>query len=84
MVQGAQSIYRTVDILDVLLGSHGGMTAKEVIEVAGLPASTTHRILTVLCERGLVRQADAPVFSWQCVDGGLLVGIAPDALQPLL
>ena len=56
MVQGAQSIYRTVDILDVLLGSHGGMTAKEVIEVAGLPASTTHRILTVLCERGLVRQ----------------------------
>ena len=73
MVQGAQSIYRTVDILDVLLGSHGGMTAKEVIEVAGLPASTTHRILTVLCERGLVRQ-----------DGGLLVGIAPDALQPLL
>ena len=56
MVQGAQSIYRTVDILDVLLGSHGGMTAKEVVEVAGLPASTTHRILTVLCERGLVRQ----------------------------
>ena len=65
MVQGAQSIYRTVDILDVLLGSHGGMTAKEVIEVAA-------------------GQADAPVFSWQCVDGGLLVGIAPDALQPLL
>ncbi len=56
MVQGAQSIYRTVDILDVLLGSHGGLTAKEVVEVAGLPASTTHRILTVLCERGLVRQ----------------------------
>lgn len=54
MVQGAQSIYRTVDILDVLLGSHGGMTAKEVIEVAGLPASTTHRILTVQIGRAHV------------------------------
>lgn len=55
-VQGAQSIYRTADILELLLASPSGMTARDVAAQTRLPLSTTHRILTVLCEKRLLRQ----------------------------
>ena len=55
-VQGAQSIYRTAEILELLLASPTGMTARDVAAAARLPLSTTHRILTVLCEKRLLRQ----------------------------
>ena len=55
-VRGAQSIYRTVDILRILLNFPEGCLAREISERAQLPFSTTHRLLTVLCEKGLIYQ----------------------------
>lgn len=56
MIKGAQSIYRTVDLIKLLLKSRDGLSARELSERTDVPFSTTHRILTVLCEKGLVQQ----------------------------
>lgn len=48
---------RVIAILDALSGPDGGLTAQEVVDRAGLPASTGYRILTELQELGLVHRA---------------------------
>lgn len=55
-VRGAQSVYRTAEILELLLTSPMGLTARDVALQTQLPLSTTHRILMVLCEKKLIRQ----------------------------
>ncbi|WP_323767540.1 helix-turn-helix domain-containing protein [Marinovum sp.] len=47
---------RVIAILDALSTPEGGLTAQEVVERAGLPASTGYRILTELQELGLVHR----------------------------
>lgn len=47
---------RVIAILDALSTPDGGLTAQEVVERAGLPASTGYRILTELQELGLVHR----------------------------
>lgn len=47
---------RIIAILDALSGPEGGLTAQEVVERAGLPASTGYRILTELQDLGLVHR----------------------------
>lgn len=54
-MSGASS--RVIAILDALSGPDGGLTAQEVVERAGLPASTGYRILTELQDLGLVHRA---------------------------
>ena len=56
MIKGAQSIYRTVELIELLLKSRDGMSARELAAQADVPFSTTHRILAVLSEKGLVCQ----------------------------
>ena len=56
MIQGAQSIYRSTAILETLLRSTNGKAARDIAQSLDLPLSTTHRILAVFCERGLVVQ----------------------------
>ncbi|TNF19877.1 MAG: hypothetical protein EP318_13315 [Rhodobacteraceae bacterium] len=53
-MSGASS--RVIAILDALSGPEGGLTAQEVVERAGLPASTGYRLLTELQQLGLVHR----------------------------
>lgn len=47
---------RVIALLDALSTPEGGLTAQDVVERAGLPASTGYRILTELQELGLVHR----------------------------
>lgn len=59
MIAGAQSIYRTMDIIETLLRSQRGLSVKEIAGTTGISLPTAHRILNVLRERGFVRQEKA-------------------------
>lgn len=56
MIAGAQSIYRTIDIIETLFRAQNGLSARDVAKATELSLSTAHRILNVLHERGLVKQ----------------------------
>src|SRR5919199_1016377 len=49
-----QSLDRALSILDVLRLSEGDLTLGDVAARAGLPKSTTHRLLSTLEQRGFV------------------------------
>lgn len=58
-----QSLDRALSILDVLRLSEGGLSLGDVAARAGLPKSTTHRLLATLERRALVaRDAEAGVY----------------------
>jgi IclR family acetate operon transcriptional repressor len=57
-----QSLDRGLALLEVIAGRDGCSLA-EATEAAALPASTAHRILTTLAQRGYVRQ-DAETGAW--------------------
>ena len=50
-----QSISRALAILRALSESGDGMTLSDVAQIVGLPASTTHRLLTTLQQERFVR-----------------------------
>lgn len=54
-----QSIDRVFDIVEVLSDAPQGMLLSELSAATQLHASTTHRLLTALCDRGYVRK-DSP------------------------
>jgi len=51
-INSVQSIDRVLDILEILSGVPGGMTLSELSAAAHLPASTTHRLVKTLIDRG--------------------------------
>jgi IclR family acetate operon transcriptional repressor len=52
-----QSLTRGLSILEALAKADGGLTLTDVTQRAGLPASTTHRLLATLEKTGYVYQA---------------------------
>jgi len=53
-----QSLDRAFDILDILARAAGGLGLSEIAGSAGLPRSTTFRLLAVLQQREYVRKAE--------------------------
>jgi DNA-binding IclR family transcriptional regulator len=53
---GAQSIYRTLGILDCFADTDQDLSASEVARRTAVPLSTTHRLLQVLAETGYLEQ----------------------------
>lgn len=56
-VRGAQSIFRALDVLEILRDSSGDVGLTEIAEKLSLHASTTHRILRALSSAGYVVQS---------------------------
>jgi len=54
--RGAVAIFRVVDILELLMDHPKGLPLSKVALSLDLPKSTTHRLLTTLASRGIVRQ----------------------------
>ncbi len=55
-----QSLTRGLKLLEWIAESHGSVALTELAQQAGLPNSTTHRLLTTMQQLGFVRQ----VASW--------------------
>ncbi len=55
-VPGAQSITRTLTVLELFTPQRTEMTVAEVAKAAKLPKATAHRLLAVLREHGYMRQ----------------------------
>ena len=53
-----QSLDRAFDVLDILARAAGGLGLTEIAEAAGLPRSTTFRLLAVLQQREFARKAE--------------------------
>ena len=70
-----QSISRALAILRALAESGDGMTLSDVAQMVGLPASTTHRLLTTLQQERFVR-FDGIAHLWQVGVGAFIVGNA--------
>jgi IclR family acetate operon transcriptional repressor len=70
-----QSITRALAILRALAESGDGMTLSDVAQMAGLPASTAHRLLTTLQQERFVR-FDGTAHLWQVGVGAFIVGNA--------
>jgi IclR family acetate operon transcriptional repressor len=70
-----QSITRALAILRALAESGDGMTLSDVAQMVGLPASTTHRLLTTLQQERFVR-FDGTAHLWQVGVGVFIVGNA--------
>lgn len=54
--RGAVAIFRVVDILELLTAHPKGLPLSKVALSLSLPKSTTHRLLSTLVSRGIVRQ----------------------------
>lgn len=55
---GAQAVERAVAVLHAFDCDSGQLTVSEIAERCGLPASTTHRIVTALVRGGMLERAD--------------------------
>ncbi|HBV5299352.1 TPA: helix-turn-helix domain-containing protein, partial [Klebsiella oxytoca] len=51
-----QSLTRGLKLLEWIAESHGSVALTELAQQAGLPNSTTHRLLTTMQQLGFVRQ----------------------------
>jgi len=51
-----QSLTRGLKLLEFIAESHGSVALTELAQQAGLPNSTTHRLLTTMQQQGFVRQ----------------------------
>lgn len=51
-----QSLTRGLRLLELIAESHGSVALTELAQQAGLPNSTTHRLLTTMQQQGFVRQ----------------------------
>lgn len=51
-----QSLTRGLTLLELIANSHGSVALTELAQQAGLPNSTTHRLLTTMQQQGFVRQ----------------------------
>ncbi|WP_421506919.1 glyoxylate bypass operon transcriptional repressor IclR [Erwinia rhapontici] len=51
-----QSLTRGLKLLEFIAESHGNVALTELAQQAGLPNSTTHRLLTTMQQQGFVRQ----------------------------
>lgn len=54
--RGAVAIFRVVDILELLSNHPKGLPLSKIALSLDLPKSTTHRLITALASRGIVRQ----------------------------
>lgn len=54
--RGTQAITKVVDIIELLMAYPKGIALSKVASALSLPKSTTHRILSTLSNRGIVRQ----------------------------
>ncbi|QIK46645.1 IclR family transcriptional regulator [Gordonia hongkongensis] len=55
---GAQAVERAVAVLHAFDCDSGQLTVSDIAERSGLPASTTHRIVTALVRGGMLERAD--------------------------
>jgi DNA-binding IclR family transcriptional regulator len=56
-VQGAQAIYRAVELLKLVSLNHAhGMTLAELVQITGLDRTTAYRLLSSLIQTGLVER----------------------------
>ncbi|HDS1115311.1 TPA: helix-turn-helix domain-containing protein, partial [Pluralibacter gergoviae] len=51
-----QSLTRGLTLLEFIAEAHGSVALTELAQQAGLPNSTTHRLLTTMQQQGFVRQ----------------------------
>ena len=51
-----QSLTRGLTLLELIADSHGSVARTELAQQAGLPNSTTHRLLSTMQQQGFVRQ----------------------------
>ena len=51
-----QSLTRGLTLLELIADSHGNVALTELAQQAGLPNSTTHRLLSTMQQQGFVRQ----------------------------
>ncbi len=51
-----QSLTRGLTLLELIASSQGSVALTELAQQAGLPNSTTHRLLTTMQQQGFVRQ----------------------------
>ncbi len=51
-----QSLTRGLTLLELIADSHGSVALTELAQQAGLPNSTTHRLLSTMQQQGFVRQ----------------------------
>ncbi|PLR45010.1 MULTISPECIES: glyoxylate bypass operon transcriptional repressor IclR [Yersiniaceae] len=51
-----QSLTRGLTLLEYIAASHGSVALTDLAQQAGLPNSTTHRLLTTMQQQGFVRQ----------------------------
>ncbi|WHU86182.1 glyoxylate bypass operon transcriptional repressor IclR [Pantoea agglomerans pv. betae] len=51
-----QSLTRGLTLLELIADSHGSLALTELAQQAGLPNSTTHRLLSTMQQQGFVRQ----------------------------
>lgn len=58
MERANTSLEKALEICEALSGAARGMSLRELSKVAGMPAPTVHRLLSVLKRRGYVRQDD--------------------------
>lgn len=70
-----QSLQRAMRLLGLLADAHEGLTLGELAEMAGLPLSTTHRLLTTLQSARFVRFDPAEAL-WQVGVQAFVVGSA--------
>ncbi len=70
-----QSLTRALSIMRVLSESSDGMTLTDLAQVAGLPPSTTHRLLTTLQQERFAR-FDVSTSLWQVGVQAFIVGNA--------
>jgi IclR family acetate operon transcriptional repressor len=53
---GVQSVYRALDVLEIVEHAGGCLSLSEVAAVMGAPLSTVHRLTSTLVERGYLRR----------------------------
>jgi DNA-binding IclR family transcriptional regulator len=56
---GAQSVVKVLNLLELFVQGSPEMTVAEVSAALKMPKPTAHRLLSVLCERGYLRQGHA-------------------------
>ncbi|MBB5516445.1 IclR family acetate operon transcriptional repressor [Rubricella aquisinus] len=78
-----RSVVRSLTVLRAIAATDNGLTLTEVAERAGLPASTTHRLLTTLESERFVR-FDAGSGVWQIGVNAFVVGSAFTRTRNLL
>lgn len=74
---GADAIHRALDVLFYVAGSPKRIGVTDVGRGLGLPKSTVHRLLGVLCERGLLERDGSGTYQ----PGAALVGLGLRALR---